>query len=351
MQTTKKIFSCCLLASAAIVLTTSCNNDWEEEQYAHYVSFKAPLNTEGSSVGVTTVYVPFTRYNKDGKPVYGSTGESHYNLPVIVSGSTTHTDDLTVTIAHSDTLETLNMERFSINRQELWYKPMDAYAEYPSTLLIPGGQDVGLLKIRFHFNNIDLADRYVLPLTVVDGPNYKRNPRKNYATAMLRVLPYTDYSGVFQATNMKYYIVSGGIVDPEPGGMKTVQTYTVDQNTVFFYAGTFDESSQLRKDFKIMARFLPSESDPTRGTVKMWCDNENVNFSQNTTATFAILSQPDEVQNYIMRRTLIVNDVDYTFTDYRSAPGSAIVYNIKGTMSMERKLNTQMPEEDQIIFE
>lgn len=45
---------------------------------------------------------------------------------------------------------------------------------------------------------------------------------------MLRILPYTDFSGVFQATNLKFYLVSGGIVDEEPGAMKIVQTYVVD---------------------------------------------------------------------------------------------------------------------------
>ena len=51
-----------------------------------------------------------------------------------------------------------------------------------------------------------------------------------------------------------------------------------------------------------------------------------------------------------MRRTVIVNDIDYTFDDYMSAPGSPITYTVQGNMAMERRLNTQMPEEDQIIF-
>lgn len=353
MLKTNKIFSFCMLAAVGMTLTTSCNNDWEEEQYAHYIGFKAPLDTDGSSVGVTTVYVPFTRYNEQGEPLYGKEGESHYMLPVVVSGSTTNPDNLTVNIAHSDTLPILNVERFSTTRPELWYQDMidGGYVDYPKTINIAAGQDVALLKVRFNFNNIDLADRYVAPLTIAPGAGYERNPRKNYATAMLRVLPYTDYTGVYQATNLKFYIVSGGVVDNEPGGMKTVQTYVVDHHKVFFYAGNFDESSQLRKNFKIYAEFVPSESDPSRGTVVMSCDNPEMNFSQNITATYTTLEQPDEVQSYIMRRTLIISDIDYTFTDYLSAKGSEIVYNVVGNMSMERKLNTQMPEEDQIIFE
>ena len=223
------------------------------------ISFKAPLDTKGSSVGVTTVYVPFTRYNDQGEPLYGSEGESHYQLPVIVSGSTSNPDNLTVNIAHSDTLPILNMERFS-TREALWYVDMWDYADVPTTINISEGQDVALLNIRLHLSGIDLSDRYLLPITVADGAGYKRNPRKNYATAMLRILPYTDYSGVYQAGNLRFYIVSGGITDPEPGAMETVQTYTVDQNTVFFYAGSFNESSLLRKTLKSMpvsSRLLP----------------------------------------------------------------------------------------------
>ncbi len=350
MFKTKKIFSFCMLAAVTMTLATSCNNDWEEEQYEHYISFKAPLDTKGSSVGVTTVYVPFTRYNDQGEPLYGSEGESHYQLPVIVSGSTSNPDNLTVNIAHSDTLPILNMERFS-TREALWYVDMWDYADVPTTINISEGQDVALLNIRLHLSGIDLSDRYLLPITVADGAGYKRNPRKNYATAMLRILPYTDYSGVYQAGNLRFYIVSGGITGPEPGAMETVQTYTVDQNTVFFYAGSFNESSLLRKNFKVYARFEPTSADGMRGKVKLYCENKKMNFVENKEATYTILEQDDEVQSYIMRRTVIINDIDYTFTDYLTSLGSEVNYNVRGSMTMERKLNTQMPEEDQIIFE
>lgn len=230
---------------------------------------------------------------------------------------------------------------------------MSQYASYPNEIRIPKGENLGLLPISLDFRNIDLSDRYVLPITVVDNPEGScyRNPRKNFATAMLRILPYTDFSGVFQATNMKFYIVSGGIVDNEPGAMTTVQTYVVDQNTVFFYAGTFNESSQLRKDFKIYAHFTPYKEGGMNGTVELYTDNELLEFKQNMVGNYTIIEQEDDVQSYIIRRTLIISDIDYTFNDYRTAPGSVITYNVTGNMTMERKLNTQMPEEDQIVFE
>lgn len=353
-MTFSKLYKAVLIGTvgALTLSTAACNDDWDDEQYSQYVSFKAPLNTEGSSVGVTTIYVPYTRVNDEGQPVYGEQGLSSYNLPLIVSGSTDNARDITAHVAHSDTLDILNFERFG-NRSEIWYNDMSAYASYPESIVIPKGQNIGLLPVSLDFRGIDLNDRYVLPITIVEKPEDGcfRNPRKNYATAMLRILPYTDYSGVFQAGNIKFYLMSGGVADEEPGALTTVQTYVVDENTVFFYAGTFNENSLLRANFKVFAKFHPLNESGTLGTVELYAENEKMEFVQNGVATYNIIEQEDEVQSYILRRTLIISEIDYTFNDYMTAAGSEITYNVKGNMTMERKLNTQMPEEYQIIFE
>lgn len=344
----KNIITCCIFGALTLGVT-SCNDDWNEEQYQHYIGFVAPLDTEGSSVGVTTVYIPLTRVDGNGTPLYGEKGLSHYELPVLVSGSTVHPGDITVNIAHSDTLDYLNPARFS-NRTDIWYRDMTQYAEYPSKITIPGGKDIALLKIKFDFRNLDLSDKYVLPLTV-DDP--MRNPLKNFATAMLRVLPYTDYSGIYQATNLKYYIVEkNGKDNEEPGSMTTVQTYAVSEDEVFFYAGTINEESQIRKNFKIFAKFIPDDGDSSRGRVVLTPDPESpeMAFEQVSEGHYTILEVDDEVQSYIKRKTVIINGVDYRYSDTMTAPGSAINYHVKGTMTMERKLNTQKPEEDQIEF-
>lgn len=353
-MTFSKLYKAVLIGTvgALTLSTAACNDDWEDEQYSQYVGFKAPLNTEGSSVGVTTIYVPYTRVNDEGQPVYGEHGLSSYNLPLIVSGSTDNARDITAHVAHSDTLDILNFERFG-NRSEIWYNDMSAYASYPESVVIPKGENIGLLPVSLDFRGIDLNDRYVLPITIVEKPEDGcfRNPRKNYATAMLRILPYTDYSGVFQAGNIKFYLMSGGVADEEPGALTTVQTYVVDENTVFFYAGTFNENSLLRANFKVFAKFHPLNDTGTLGTVELYAENEKMEFVQNGVATYNIIEQEDEVQSYILRRTLIISEIDYTFNDYMTAAGSEITYNVKGNMTMERKLNTQMPEEYQIIFE
>lgn len=353
MNTSK--FSKYLITAALGVLSmtfaTSCNDEWTEEQYFHFISFKAPLNTSGTSVGVTTVYVPFTRVDSEtNEPLYGETGLSHYELPVLVSGTTATDYDIVAKVAHSDTLDVLNPQRFG-NRTELYYKDMSEFATYPETVNIPKGEDIAILPVKLNLNGIDLSYRYVLPITVVDNPagNCQRHPRKNFATAMLRILPFNDYSGIYQASNVKFYYVTNGVTDADPGALSTVQTYVVDEDEVFFYAGTFNESSQLRRNFKIFAKFIPTSK--TTGSVEFRAENEKMNFVQNKVAHYTIIEQADEVQNYIMRRTLIISDIDYNFDDYLTASGTTITYNVNGNMTMERKLNTQMPIEDQIIFD
>ena len=50
-----------------------------------------------------------------------------------------------------------------------------------------------------------------------------------------------------------------------------------------------------------------------------------------------------------MRRTVMIRDVDYEFEDYTLAPGARIKFRFEGTISMQRNINTQIPDKDQAI--
>ena len=81
----------------------------------------------------------------------------------------------------------------------------------------------------------------------------------------------------------------------------------------------------------------------------MTCDNGEVNFRTNKQATYFIKEEMDEKQPYLLKRTIMIRDIDYDYTDYTMAPSASIEYNVKGEMSILRKINTQIPDEDQAI--
>ena len=91
-----QVLTSCLVCCGIAAATTSCNDEWKDEQYEKYISFKAPLNDNG----VTAVYVPYSRHNDDGSLMYGAEGRSSYDLPVIVAGTTRNDRNLTVHVGH-----------------------------------------------------------------------------------------------------------------------------------------------------------------------------------------------------------------------------------------------------------
>lgn len=314
------------------VLVISCNSEWDEEQYEQYISFKAPVGDKG----VTDIYV---RYKQG--------GEATYRLPMIVSGSLPNGKDRTVHIAvDTDTLDILNAARFG--REDLYYVALESnrYA-FPSTVDIPAGTFSTLLDITFNLDNIDLFKKWVLPLSIADDPsyNYEGHPRKNYAKALLRVLPFNDYSGTYSTTAMQVYIKNGdGSIDKSEAIPTTTRTaYVVDENTVFFYAGAMDEDLIDRDKYKIKFHFEPDGEK----LVKITSDNDKIKLNQLKETSYTIAEVPDVTRPYLLHR-YVTFSVDYEFVDYTSA-NEEIPYYVTGVLTLERNINTQIPDEDQAI--
>lgn len=346
-----------LLASVfgLMALTTSCNDEWTEEQYEHYISFKAPLDDKG---GVTSVYVPFTRHNENGEALYGR-GLSSRLLPMIVSGTTKNDRDFTVKVAHdTDTLGILNYEWFQ-GRTDLYYKDMSDYATYPSTVQFKSGEDVSLLDIRFDFNNLDMTEKWVLPIMVVDDGTspFESHPRKHYGKALLRVFPYNDYSGDYSAATLlvKSSPTEEDLATQDGSGQETARLYVVSEDEVFFYAGTIDEDRTDRHNYKIYAKFIKKVNtdgsiDENSGTVELRAENDEIQFKVNKQATYKIYDKMDDIKPYLNHHYVIISDIDYTFRDYTLMKDMDMWYNATGTLTLERQINTQIPLEDQDIF-
>ena len=326
-----------------LILTTSCNDEWKEEQYTQYISFKAPLN----DLGVTDVYVPYSRHADDGSYLYGE-GLSSYQLPVIVSGSVHNENNITVHVGiDPDTLAQLNYEKFS-QRKDLYYVNMEQYATFPETVNVPSGTDVSLLDMHFDFNGIDMSQKWLLPLEIKDSPSYgyTSHPRKNYAKALLRVFPFNNFSGNYSATTLKMARTTN--IEDGIGGEES-RAYVVDENTVFFYAGIrIDEDRMDRNNYKVFFHFEP-EGDGNRGKVEIYTDNPAMKLVVNNDAEFSVYEQYDDVRPYLLHHYIIINNINYNFTDYTSSVSTEFEYNVTGSLTLERPINTQIPNEDQAI--
>ncbi len=325
----KNIYSF-LFVLAVLILCSSCNDEWKDEQYDRYISFKAPLNPQG----VTQIYV---RYKED--------TVTNYKLPLIVSGSTLNNKNFLVHVAEDpDTLTTLNFERFQ-DRTDLHYKKLDnTYFTMPETVDIQAGKNTANLDIDFSLKNLDLVDKWLLPLTIVDDPsyNYMAQPRKNYSKALLRVMPFNNYSGTYSGTALKTFLkgYEGGaaIVKSE------VLLYVIDENTVFFYAGTIDENRIDRRNYKIIVSF-----DEQLNRVVLTSENPDMNFVVNSIPIYTVDENMDVTRPYLLHRYVTISNIDYNYTDYTSVSGSSIEYTVRGSLILERKINTQIPDQDQAI--
>lgn len=307
----------------------ACNDEWKEEQYEHYISFKAPLDNNG----VANIHVR-----------YKDAAKSTFLQPLIVSGSTNNESNFSVQVGvDADTLNVLNFERFQ-NRKDFYYQQLSSnYYSFPATVNINAGENTGLLAIDFSLKGIDMTEKWVLPLTIMDDPssNYKGHPRKYYRKAILRVNPFNDYSGNYSGAALLTRME--GQENETPVVKSEIRSYVVDENTVFFYAGNIDEERQDRRNYKIYATFTKT------GTVTFRSDNPNIKFVVNKDASYTISEAMDKVRPYLKWRWLTINNIDYEFTDYTMIPNVPIRYKVAGSLTLERKLNTQIPDEDQAI--
>lgn len=317
-----------ILTILLAVGSVACNKDMVTEQYQQYISFKAPLDDNG----VTPIYV---RYNANGLV--------NYQLPVLVSGSTTNDKNILVHVGvDADTLTAFNNLNFQ-NRTDLYYQQLTSqYFSMPDTVTIPRGSNSSTMNVSFSLANIDLVNKWILPLTIESSNDYTPNPRRNYSKALLRVIPFNAYSGQYSGTGLKIYLKGeengAAIVE------NTIQSYVVDDNTVFFYAGTVTEDKGDRKYYKINAYF-----DSTTRQVTLSSDNPSMNLIVNKTLNFSVEDVPDATLPYLVHRYVTINNIDYNYTDYTSVANASISYTVRGSLIMERKINTQIPDEDQAI--
>ena len=315
------------LLIAFIVIQTffACNDEWKDEQYEKYVSFVRS--------GFVNIYLNYDSEN----------GVVKYKIPVEVSGSTVNDRDVQVTIAiDPDTLAIMNKERY-YNREDLFFRLLDPqyYTFQSMQTTIPAGQDVAYIEVDFKINDLDLVDKYVLPLNIVETSAYMPSPKKWYRRSLMRIVPFNDYSGTYSAT--------GGTITEDgnnPTTMDTREMRVVDENTVFFYAGLTEEEARNRALYKVRAKFNPETEDSSRGAITLTADDEAIGFSfRPDSCYYTVQNRMDELQPYLQIKTITLF-LNYTYDDVTN-PNYTVTYKFDGSYVLERRRNTQIPEEDQ----
>ncbi|WP_270439395.1 DUF4973 domain-containing protein [Bacteroides bouchesdurhonensis] len=317
---------------------SACNDEWKDELYKQTISFKAPVGDNGLS----EIYV---RYQPDG------TGT--FQLPVIVSGSQTNDRNIDVKIrVDEDTLQTLNEARFPVGRQDLWYVPLEEkhYSFDSNVCHIPAGESIQLYPINFNFDGLELDDKYVLPLTIEEDPSYMSNKYKGRYKALLGINLFNDYSGTYNTTLMNIYIQG---TSSDPAKVDTRVARVVDENTIFFYAGSTWVEDENRSRYKVFAEFeegTKDEEGTIKGKVRLYGDDHepDINIQPLGECTYEKRVVQHETIKY-MERHLTTLQLSYKYTDVTSNPAYPMTYEVKGSMTMERQINPLIPDEDQAI--
>ncbi|GAB6119562.1 DUF4973 domain-containing protein [Dysgonomonas termitidis] len=319
-------------AMFAAICCTSCNNEWEDEQYENFVSFKANPNT----LGVTPIYV---RYKAEGKVTY--------QLPLIMSGSKMNNMSWTINIGlDPDTLVLVNKEAFG-HREELYFRQLETkHYEMPGSVGIPAGSYTSTIPIDFELAGLDQTYKWLLPLKILEDPSYQVNYHKYYQRAMLQVNPFNDYSGTYSGTLYQIYLLPD---KTRPLNLSEVKTYVVDDETIFFYAGLRTEDFLDRKLYKIYARFTDERVDLRKRKLELYTDNPLINLKVEGVPYYTVDESMDPVKTYLKLIDINLGDLNYSFDDYTTIPGTPIRYSMSGILSMQRRLNTLIPDEDQQI--
>ena len=103
-----------------------------------------------------------------------------------------------------------------------------------------------------------------------------------------------------------------------------------------------DLSRDERELYKIYIRFNEDKS------LSMWADDEEkIRFKLYGTPAYSVTETMDATRPYLKHRYVSFT-IEYNFKDVTSR-NQEVLYKVKGTMLLERNLNTQIPDEDQQI--
>jgi hypothetical protein len=184
------------------------------------------------------------------------------------------------------------------------------------------------------------VEKYILPLSIASTSEYIPSPNKHYKKTLMRIIPFNYFSGTYSAGAANITLDD----DATPITKDTREMRVVNDSTVFFYAGLCEEDARDRATYKVLAKFNADNS------ITFSADSAQIEFTAGPECKWSIEEKMDALQPYLIIRTVTM-DLQYSYKDV-SNPNYSVKYNLKGYYTLERRRNTQIPEEDQQeIFE
>jgi hypothetical protein len=151
--------------------------------------------------------------------------------------------------------------------------------------------------------------------------------------------------GFAQKTSANGQPIDGQYDSRNPYVVPSKQFYATGENTAFFYAGAIDHTHKDRKRYRVNITFLDNERVALEASEA--AQKGGLNFSYDTDASsYSVSEVMDDVQTYLLRKTVIVN-LKYYMTDY--SQGVPVNYKYEGAYTLLRIINTQIPDQDQAI--
>jgi hypothetical protein len=134
-----------------------------------------------------------------------------------------------------------------------------------------------------------------------------------------------------------------GVVDQQaiPYTVSNKTLYATGDRTAFFYAGGVDHTNKQRDEYRVDVEFLDA------GALKWSASNPDLEFSVKPGSdSYLTPEAPDAIKPYLVRKSVIIQATYYMLDKTGGVP---VKYEFKGSMTMQRTVNTQIPDEDQAI--
>ena len=201
-----------------------------------------------------------------------------------------------------------------------------------------------------------MANEVMQETAVVNSENTVKLQKKDLIKSWLRWVTFGQ-----TCYNYERMQGMGGANSMFFGGKSGAKQYVVDDKTVFIYAGMRDMEYQDRQQYKVYMRFTDELAgiDTRKYKLEVWSDGadddpttpekvEGNNFKVLSTCYYETDEDYDVTRPYRKHEYITVY-LNYSFEDYTTSPGQRLEYTVDGTLSMQRDLNTLIPDEDQQI--